>query len=146
MHKEYTHCTTPAPHIHSGIALAHHNAVIVRACGSTSTILIWGDLNVGDVFTFVGQRPQLPDDFIDILEPQNSWEKACKKIAKKYLFSEVLHWFSSHGNEEVPCQGRHSTCRGRSPRFELSHNQSSSLCDGLQHCGTRLIQMASWRV
>lgn len=48
-----THCTATTPHVHLSVPFAHYNAIVVRARGSTTAILIRCDLNIGDVFAFV---------------------------------------------------------------------------------------------
>ena len=63
-------------HVHGRIALTHYNTIIVRARGAATTILIRGDLDVGNILSFVGQCPQLPDDFVDVLNDMLLHEKS----------------------------------------------------------------------
>ena len=61
-----THRTAASTHVHLSIALGHDNAIVVGTVRTSRTFLSAFDLDVGDVFPFVGQRPQLADDFVDI--------------------------------------------------------------------------------
>ena len=117
-----THRTAASTHIHLSVALGHDNAIVVGTVRTSRTFLSALDLNVGDVFPFVGQRPQLPDNFVDvryfhpvILIKRINEEKKCR-ISQLGEFIGAMGTTDSrfhylHGGGL--CPERRSTCQGR---------------------------------
>lgn len=89
-----THCAATASHIHRWIPLTHYNAIVIRAGGSTSTVLIRSDLDVRNILALVGQCPKLSNDLINILTQNENAHLLIKRLARDdfaYLTHIDLH-------------------------------------------------------